>query len=102
VSDYGEGKQHGRQHTTLTGIFMTSGVNERGEGFVTVSAHGEGGVILVGQLSPDEIRQHAMAYLEAAEGAETDAAVLRLIRKMDLPEQLAAAIITELREGRPS
>jgi hypothetical protein len=84
----------------LEGIFMTSGVNESGEGFVHVAAHGAGGVILLGQLSPAEIRQHALAYLEVAEAAEQDAAVLRLIRKLELPEQLAGAIIHELREGR--
>jgi hypothetical protein len=86
--------------TTLTDIVITSGVNERGEAFCTVAAHGEGGVILLGQLPPDEVRQHAMAYLTAAEAADQDAAVLRVIRKIGMPDNLAGAVITELRESR--
>jgi hypothetical protein len=85
---------------TLTNIVMTSGVNEDGDGFVTIAAHGEEGTVLLGQLSPDEVRDHALAYLGAAEAAEQDAAVLRVIRKLELPDQLAGAVITELREGR--
>ena len=84
----------------LAGIYMTSGVNERGEGFVTVAAHGSTGTILAGQLSPDEVRAHALGYLETAEAADQDAAVLRCIRKLELPEELAGAIITELRSSR--
>jgi hypothetical protein len=84
----------------LTGIFMTSGVNDAGEGFVTVAAHGAGGVVLLGQLDPAAVRQHALAYLESAEAAEQDAAVLRCTRKLDLPDNLAGAIIHELRSSR--
>lgn len=84
----------------LSNIFMTSGVNDKGEGFVTIAAHGSNGTILTGQLSPDEVRKHAVDYLEAAEAADQDAAVLRIIRKLGLPEELAGAIITELRESR--
>jgi hypothetical protein len=86
--------------STLTAINMTSGVNERGEGFVTVAAHGASGTILVGQQSPPEVRAHALALLEAAEAAEQDAAVLRVIRALELPDELAGAVITELRESR--
>lgn len=86
--------------TELSSINMVNGVNGRGEPFVSVSALGADGTILLGQLSPDEIREHALAYLAAAEAAEQDAATLRCIRKLELPEQLAGAIITELRESR--
>ena len=84
----------------LDHIYMTSGVNTDDEGFVTIAAHGTEGTVLVGQLSPSDIRKHALGYLETAEAAEQDAAVLRLIRKLDLPVQIAAMIITELRESR--
>ncbi len=84
----------------LAGIYMTSGVNESGEAFVTVAAHSTDGSIVVGQLDPAAVRRHALAYLEAAEAAEQDAAVLRVIRKLDLPDGLAGLVITELREGR--
>jgi hypothetical protein len=84
----------------LSGIFMTSGVNEEGVGFITVAAHGEHGTILLGQLTSNEVRQHALAYIESAEAADQDAAVWRCIRKLGLPDELAAAIIHELRESR--
>jgi len=88
--------------TELEGIFVTSGVNEAGVGFLTVAAHGSGGTILLGQLDPVQVRQMALDWLEAAEAAEQDAAVLRCVRKLDLPDVLAGAIITELRETRPN
>lgn len=84
----------------LREIFMTSGVNEEGEGFVTIAAHGADGTILVGQMPPAEIRKHALGYLETAEAADQDAAVLRIIRKLELPDQMAGLVITELRESR--
>lgn len=84
----------------LGNINVTSGVNDDGEGFLTVSAHGTKRTILVGQLSPTEVRAMAMAWLESAEGAEQDAAALRVIRKLDLPDNLAGAIVQELRSSR--
>ena len=54
----------------------------------------------LGQLTPDEARTMALHWLEVAEAADQDAAVVRLIRKMELPDELAGAIVTELREGR--
>ena len=84
----------------LDHIYMTSGVNTDDEGFVTIAAHGTEGTILVGQLSPSDIRKHALGYLETAEAAEQDAAVMRLIKQLGLPEELAGAIITELRKSR--
>jgi hypothetical protein len=84
----------------LESIYLTSGVNECGEGFVTVAAHSSGGTVLVGQLDPATTRMLGFHYLEVAEAAEQDAAVLRLIRKLGLDESLAGHIITELRQGR--
>lgn len=86
----------------LTNIFMTSGVNQEGKGFITIAAHGDDGTILTGQLSPDEVRAHALGYLETAEAADQDAAVLRVVRKLGIHEEFAAVIITELRESRES
>jgi len=85
----------------LANIFMTSGVNDDGEGFIHISAHSaEGGIILIGQLSPEQMREHGAACFEAAEAADQDAAVLRTIRKLGIDEKLAALIITELRDSR--
>lgn len=86
--------------TDLEGIFMTDGVNDAGEPFVTVSAHGTDGTILVGQLSPAEVRQHALGYLEVAEAAEQDAAVLRVIRNLRIDDELAGLVVMELRKSR--
>ena len=86
--------------TDLVGITVTNGVNERGEPFVTIAATGRGGTILIGQASPDELREHALSYLGAAEAAEQDAATLRTIRKLELPDELAGRIIAELRDSR--
>jgi len=85
----------------LAGINVVSGVNEQGEGFLTVSATTAGGRIIVGQLDPATVRTMAMQWLESAEAAEQDAAVLRCVRKLELPDRLAGAIIHELRTSRP-
>ena len=90
----------GKRETGLTNIYMTSGVNGDGEAFVTVAAHGDAGIVLLGQLSPSEVRAHALALLETAEAADQDAAVFRVLRDLDLPDQLAGLVITELRKNR--
>jgi hypothetical protein len=75
-------------------------VNERGEPFLSVVAVTEGGRFIAGQLDPNEARQMALAWLAAAEAAEQDAAVLRCIRKLELPDELAGAVVIELRNSR--
>lgn len=87
----------------LTNIYIVSGVNSKGESFCTVSAHGDDGSILVGQMSTDEIRQHALKYLEVAEGADQDAIVFKVAHKLlekDAANQFAAFVVTELRNMR--
>jgi hypothetical protein len=84
----------------LEGIEVRSGVNDAGNGFCTIVVTAGGGRMLLGQLDPTEVRKMALAWLETAEAAEQDAAVLRLIRKLELPDQIAGLIITELRDSR--
>ena len=84
----------------LTNIYMTTGVNEKGDGFITIAAHGSDGTMMVGQLPPEAMRAHGSEAMAAAEAAEQDAAVRRCVRKLELPDELAGAIITELRESR--
>lgn len=84
----------------LRSIDLTSGVNEAGEGFITIAASADTGTILLGQLSPNEVRTMALHWLEVAEAADQDAAVLRCIRTLELPVELAAAIVTHLRASR--
>jgi hypothetical protein len=92
----------------LANIEIRSGVNEDGEPFCTVVATSSDGRIMLGQMTPDEVRQHGLGYLEAAEGADQDAAVLRVMRRLgqggdlghDGAEQFAAAVVMELRGMR--
>lgn len=83
----------------LISIDVRSGVNEAGDGFCTIVATGGDKRMLLGQLDPATVRRMAMDWIEAAEGAEQDAAVLRCVRKLELPEELGA-IIAELRDSR--
>jgi hypothetical protein len=85
----------------LAGIDMESGVSEAGKPFCRIRAtSADGTVILLGQLSPDDMRRYGLSALEVAEAADQDAAVLAAVRKLDLPDQMAAVVIRELRESR--
>ncbi len=85
----------------LGGVEVTSGVNEHGAGFCTVHALGpDGQPLAMGQLTPDEVRTLALAWLSAAEAADQDAALLRTCRRLELPDRLAAMVVGELRDTR--
>jgi hypothetical protein len=84
----------------LLSVDVRSGVNEQGEGFCTIVATSAAGQMWVGQLPPSTVRRMAMDWIEAAEAAEQDAAVLRCVRHLDLPDDLAGAIVIELRNTR--
>ena len=84
----------------LASINVTSGVNGDGEPFITVTAVTQKGNFVVGQVDPATAREQAMAWLAAAEAAEQDAATLRCVRKLELPDELAGAIVIELRNSR--
>lgn len=84
----------------LVSIDVRSGVNESGTGFLTVVATAGNGRMILGQLDPATVRHMALDWIEAAEAAEQDAAVLRCIRKLELPDAMAGAIIAELRDSR--
>lgn len=84
----------------LVSIDVRSGVNESGKGFLTVIATAGNGRMIFGQLDPTTVRRMAMDWLEAAEAAEQDAAVLRCVRKLEMPDELAGAIVAELRDSR--
>jgi hypothetical protein len=84
----------------LAGIEVRSGVNDDGEAFCTVVAKTKGGRMLLGQLEPSELRALALQWLETAEAAEQDAALLRCCRKLELPDEFAGAVMTELRNSR--
>ena len=85
----------------LVSIDVRSGVNERGEAFCTIVAAGGDGRMLLGQMPPALIRKIALDYLGAAEAAETDAIVYRLLRdKFGLELPVIGAFVAEMREER--
>lgn len=81
----------------LKDIFIHSGVNERWKGFCTVTVNGGD---LVGQLSPEEVRRLALDWLEAAEAAETDAIVGRILTSHGAPPEVAAEFLVDMRKRR--
>ena len=85
----------------LVSIDVRSGVNEKGDGFCTLVATGGDGRMLLGQMPPDLIRKIAMDYLAAAEAAETDAIVYRLLlNKFGLPLEAVGAFVADMRDER--
>ncbi len=78
-------------------ITMHSGVNQQHEGFI----HLAWGKDLRIQFTPAEVRTHALRLLEAAEAAEGDAMVLRLLTdKVGLERTRALNVIADLRNYR--
>lgn len=66
------------QRRSLPQMVVTSGVNSRLIGFVTVS-WGEN----AGQLTPDEARAHALGIIAAADATDFDAALVRILGEQD-------------------
>lgn len=86
----------------LAMIDVTSGVNEAGEPFIAVRATAEHDrFVLLGQLTPNELRQQAMYFLAAAEAAETDAVVFKILTDMGMEPDGRVRFITLMREARP-
>lgn len=81
----------------LKHIFISSGVNEQFEPFCTVSVNGGD---LLGQLSPQEVRDMALQWLGAAEAAEQDSLVFRVAGQFGLEHRHAAAFVVEMRKLR--
>lgn len=85
---------------------MESGISLfTGEPFVALRSSGTlptgETVTLRGQLSPDELRAHALRMLEVAEAAMSDHAVLGFLKAdLELPEEAALAMVAGLRAHR--
>jgi hypothetical protein len=89
----------------LSGIFVENGLAEDGpgkyRGFLTVRATAENGDVLVGQLSPEEVRQMALQWLSSAEAADQDRIVMNMmVRDIGLKPAIAANFIIGMREER--
>lgn len=75
-----------------------------GKPFCQILAHNDT-TILRGQLAPDEIREMALGWLEAAEAADQDAVVVEVLTKVldrdkELAKVVAADVVFRLRERR--
>ena len=82
-------------------IDVQSGVNDKGTGFIHIIVKTEDDRIIMAQMSPKELRDLALRFLEAAEAAETDAIIYRLLQnkfKLDIPA--VAMFISEIRDLR--
>ena|SRR5579885_1332755 len=78
-------------------LWHQSGVSPTGEPFVQLLL----GDQIIGQMSPDEARDHARAVTEAAEAAEQDAFLVDFCQnKLGLPFQQAGAMLVAFREYR--
>lgn len=53
-----------------------------------------------GQCTPDEARAVAMSILAAAEAAESDAAVVKLLRGIGVEDESVAGFVVDLRKVR--
>lgn len=92
----------------LADIEMVSGLAQDAPAvvhpFVTITATGmlaDGTQVrLVGQLDVAQVRVHAMAYLEAAEGADHDAAFARFLLMQGLDMGAIAPMVSALRDFR--
>lgn len=87
----------------LADIHIASGVSqESGEGFCYVTAASpDAEIVLEGQLTPVEVRVMALQWLEAAEAAESDAAVVaELMETVGAPRDVAATFLVKLRKRR--
>lgn len=85
----------------LRSIDVVSGVNESGEGFVTITATDQKRNLMVGQLPPDTVRELAMNFLACAEASETDAIVYRLLRdKFGLEMPAVQMFVLDMRNAR--
>lgn len=81
----------------LRELVVTSGVNGEGVGFCHVLVNGGD---LAGQMEPGEVRAMAMHWLAAADAAESDAAVFRVLRRTGLGMAEVGALIAGMRDER--
>lgn len=84
----------------LVSVEVRSGVNERGEPFCTIVAETSSRALLLGQVPPDTVRKMALDFLGAAEAAETDAIVFRLLRRVGLDDPAIGAFVADMRDER--
>ncbi len=78
-------------------LWHQSGINEQGEPFVQLIR----GDKVIGQMSPDQARDHGHAMIESAEAAEQDAFVYDWVTiKLEGNAKMAAIFLIEFRRYR--
>lgn len=78
-------------------LWHQSGVNSKGEPFVQLLLNER----IIGQMSPEEARDHARAITEAAEAAEQDAFIFDWVtRKVGSAPEQAAGLLQDFRAYR--
>ena len=78
-------------------LWHQSGVNQKGEPFVQLIL----GTRVIGQMTPEEARDHARAITEAAEASEQDAFMLSFMQdKVGLDLSRAGQILVDFRAWR--
>lgn len=80
-------------------LWHQSGVNQRGEPFVQLLR----GMTVIGQMDPEQARDHARAITEAAEAAEQDAFMLSFLQdetKIGLDHHRAMRVLMDFRAWR--
>lgn len=78
-------------------IWHQSGVNPKGEPFVQLLK----GEHIIGQMSPEQARDHARAIMEAAEAAEQDAFMMAFLQqKIGLDFHQAGQVLIDFRNWR--
>lgn len=83
---------------------VTSGVNDELVPFLQVRTFGTlngEDIILLGQLTPDDIRKHALDLLAAAEAAESDSLIItELTESIGVTLDVAGQFLVNLRNRR--
>lgn len=78
-------------------LWHQSGVNAAGEPFVQLLK----GETVIGQMTPEEARDHAHAMLEAAEAAEQDAFIYDWVQnRVGCGREQAAGLLVDFRRYR--
>jgi hypothetical protein len=57
-------------------------------------------VVLIGQLSPEKVRETALNWLRCADASESDSAIFAVLKDAGLDENAIGFAISELRDKR--
>lgn len=78
-------------------LWHQSGINAKGEPFIQLIR----GQKVIGQMSPEQARDHALAILESAEAAEQDAFIYDwVLNRIGGGQQQAAGLLVDFRKYR--